>query len=119
VAAQPVAPAPLSTAGAVFQDVAELASGVRGRTRVLEQGHMDDGLWWAGSGLESVATWDEIVSGILDESRTPTLADVSDLDSPDIRRVRDTGGRVTLAIHACRKTVIAAINGPAVGIGRP
>ncbi|MFE5595687.1 crotonase/enoyl-CoA hydratase family protein [Streptomyces sp. NPDC056549] len=53
----------------------------------------------------------------LDESRTPTLADMTDLDGPDIRRVRDTGGRVTLAIHACRKPVIAAINGPAVGIG--
>ncbi|MFE9741309.1 crotonase/enoyl-CoA hydratase family protein [Streptomyces sp. NPDC006477] len=53
----------------------------------------------------------------LDESRTPTLADMSDLNSPDIRHVRDTGGRVTLAIHACRKPVIAAINGPAVGIG--
>ncbi|MEU9702639.1 enoyl-CoA hydratase-related protein [Streptomyces sp. NPDC047981] len=53
----------------------------------------------------------------LDESRTPTLADMDDLNSPDISRVRDTGGRVTLAIHACRKPVIAAINGPAVGIG--
>ncbi|MFC8822552.1 crotonase/enoyl-CoA hydratase family protein [Streptomyces rochei] len=53
----------------------------------------------------------------LDESRTPTYADMSDLNSPDIRRVRDTGGRVTLAIHACRKPVIAAVNGPAVGIG--
>ncbi|WP_093878485.1 crotonase/enoyl-CoA hydratase family protein [Streptomyces sp. TLI_105] len=53
----------------------------------------------------------------LDESRTPTLADMADLDSPDVCRVRDTGGRVTLAIHACRKPVIAAINGPAVGIG--
>lgn len=31
--------------------------------------------------------------------------------------VRDTGGKVTLAIHACPKPVIAAINGPAVGIG--
>lgn len=30
---------------------------------------------------------------------------------------RDGGGRVTLAIHRCRKPVIAAINGPAVGIG--
>lgn len=53
----------------------------------------------------------------LDESRTPTLADLADLSHPDISRVRDTGGRVTLAIHACRKPVIAAINGAAVGIG--
>jgi len=30
---------------------------------------------------------------------------------------RDGGGRVTLAIYACRKPVIAAINGPAVGVG--
>lgn len=53
----------------------------------------------------------------LDESRTPALAEMNDLNSPDINRVRDTGGRVTLAVHACRKPVIAAINGPAVGIG--
>ena len=31
--------------------------------------------------------------------------------------MRDTGGRVSLAIYACTKPVIAAINGPAVGIG--
>ena len=31
--------------------------------------------------------------------------------------VRDGGGRVTLRIYACLKPVIAAINGPAVGIG--
>lgn len=30
---------------------------------------------------------------------------------------RDGGGQVSLAIHACRKPVIAAINGPAVGVG--
>src|SRR5690606_1246343 len=37
---------------------------------------------------------------------------------PDIfHGVRDTGGRVTLAIFACTKPVIAAINGAAVGIG--
>lgn len=53
----------------------------------------------------------------LDESQTPTLADMQDLDDPRLERIRDTGGRVTLAIHACRKPVIAAINGAAVGIG--
>ncbi|MDI2030358.1 crotonase/enoyl-CoA hydratase family protein [Saccharopolyspora sp. TS4A08] len=53
----------------------------------------------------------------LDESKSPTLADMDDLSSPELSRVRDTGGRVTLAIHDCRKPVIAAINGAAVGIG--
>jgi enoyl-CoA hydratase/carnithine racemase len=55
----------------------------------------------------------------LDETQTPTLADMHErLDDPEIRDgVRDTGGRVTLAIYACTKPVIAAINGPAVGIG--
>ena len=53
----------------------------------------------------------------LDEDKAPTLADMTDLDDPDIARIRDTGGRVTLAIHDCRKPVIAAINGAAVGIG--
>jgi enoyl-CoA hydratase/carnithine racemase len=55
----------------------------------------------------------------LDESLEPTLADLQDrLDDPQIvAGVRDTGGRVTLAIYACTKPVIAAINGPAVGIG--
>ena len=53
----------------------------------------------------------------LDYSLTPTLADMKDLADPAIGKVRDSGGRVALAIHACRKPVIAAINGPAVGIG--
>ncbi|AXB41728.1 crotonase/enoyl-CoA hydratase family protein [Amycolatopsis albispora] len=53
----------------------------------------------------------------LDAERTPTLTDMDDLDNPDLARIRDTGGRVTLAIHDCRKPVIAAINGAAVGIG--
>jgi enoyl-CoA hydratase/carnithine racemase len=30
---------------------------------------------------------------------------------------RDGGGQVVLAIHNCRKVVIGAINGPAVGVG--
>jgi len=53
----------------------------------------------------------------LDESRQPSLADMTDLNDPRLERGRDTGGRVTLAVHDCRKPVIAAINGPTVGIG--
>ena len=34
-----------------------------------------------------------------------------------VRSHRDGGGRVALAIHRCRKPVIGAINGSAVGIG--
>lgn len=53
----------------------------------------------------------------LDESKNPRLEDMDNLASPELRQIRDTGGRVTLAIYACRKPVIAAINGAAVGIG--
>lgn len=55
----------------------------------------------------------------LDETQRPTLADLHDrYDDPAIvDGVRDTGGRVALAIHECRKPVIGAINGAAVGIG--
>jgi len=55
----------------------------------------------------------------LDEALTPTMADMRDrLTDEDIERgVRDTGGRVTLSIFNCKKPVIAAINGAAVGIG--
>ena len=55
----------------------------------------------------------------LDETLKPTLADMRDkLGDPAIEKgVRDTGGRVTLAIYNCAKPVIGAINGAAVGIG--
>jgi enoyl-CoA hydratase/carnithine racemase len=55
----------------------------------------------------------------LDEQADPTPADLRDrlTEEPFQSGVRDTGGKVTLAIHACPKPVIAAINGPAVGIG--
>lgn len=55
----------------------------------------------------------------LDESMTPTPAELDErFEDPDmIAGVRDTGGRVSLAIYACNKPVIGAINGVAVGIG--
>jgi enoyl-CoA hydratase/carnithine racemase len=55
----------------------------------------------------------------LDESQRPTLQDMQTrLDDPAILDgVRDTGGRVVLSIFDCKKPVIGAINGAAVGIG--
>lgn len=55
----------------------------------------------------------------LDETQRPTMADVTDrfVDPAIIDGVRDTGGRVSLAVYRCTKPVIAAINGAAVGIG--
>jgi enoyl-CoA hydratase/carnithine racemase len=55
----------------------------------------------------------------LDESLQPTLEDLhTRLDDPEIvAGVRDTGGRVSLAVYRCTKPVIGAINGAAVGIG--
>ena len=35
----------------------------------------------------------------------------------ELEHHRDGGGQVALALHQCRKPVIAAINGPAVGVG--
>ncbi|NYG55181.1 crotonase/enoyl-CoA hydratase family protein [Nocardioides perillae] len=55
----------------------------------------------------------------LDETVDPTPEDLRAhlTEAPYADGVRDTGGKVTLAIHDCRKPVIAAINGAAVGIG--
>ncbi|HJQ05973.1 MAG TPA: crotonase/enoyl-CoA hydratase family protein [Nocardioides sp.] len=55
----------------------------------------------------------------LDESLSPTPEEFRAAydEAPYDDGIRDTGGKVTLAIHALPKPVIAAINGPAVGIG--
>ncbi|MBP0438541.1 crotonase/enoyl-CoA hydratase family protein [Tianweitania sediminis] len=55
----------------------------------------------------------------LDEAMKPTLEDLEQRsDHPAILSgVRDTGGRVVLAIFNCKKPVIAAVNGVSVGVG--
>jgi enoyl-CoA hydratase/carnithine racemase len=55
----------------------------------------------------------------LDESQKPTMADMREhlTDTAIHEGVRDTGGRVVLSIFNCKKPVIGAINGAAVGIG--
>ena len=51
----------------------------------------------------------------LDESRTPTFEEMQAYEEMD--GVRDSAGKVTLAIYDCKKPVIGAINGAAVGVG--
>lgn len=54
--------------GATFADVADLVSGSRGRSRVLRDGEIEDGMWWAGQSqglIDSVATCREIVDSIV------------------------------------------------------
>lgn len=55
----------------------------------------------------------------LDESRCPDLDYARrEFGAPEQRDgIRDEGGRVSLAIFDCKKPIIAAINGAAVGVG--
>ena len=53
------------------------------------------------------------------EALNPSLEQLNTLwdDPAFVQGVRDTGGRVSLAVYECKKPVIGAINGAAVGIG--
>lgn len=55
----------------------------------------------------------------LNEALRPSLQDLKAHlnDSEIVKGVRDTGGRVVLAMFECKKPLIAAINGVAVGVG--
>ncbi|XVX21083.1 NAD(P)H-dependent flavin oxidoreductase [Actinomycetota bacterium] len=58
--------------GAKFEDIAELASGARARERVLTNGDLEDGMWWAGQcqGLiDEVLSCEEVVDQILHEAK--------------------------------------------------
>ncbi|MCR2815371.1 NAD(P)H-dependent flavin oxidoreductase [Microbacterium jiangjiandongii] len=57
--------------GSSFADVAALASGARGRERVLGNGQMEDGLWWAGQTqglIHEIDTVANVVGGIVREA---------------------------------------------------
>jgi len=60
-----------SRPGATFADVAELASGVRGRTAVLTGGDVEGGMWWAGQSqglVHEIDTCANVVAGIVAEA---------------------------------------------------
>jgi NADH:quinone reductase (non-electrogenic) len=53
---------------ATFDDVAQLASGVRGREQVLRDGDVEGGMWWASQAqglIDSVDTCHNVVTGIV------------------------------------------------------
>ncbi|WP_037144155.1 NAD(P)H-dependent flavin oxidoreductase [Rhodococcoides fascians] len=57
--------------GATFQDIAHLASGVRGREEVLTNGQMDDGLWWASQAqglIDEIDTCANVVSKVMTDA---------------------------------------------------
>lgn len=54
--------------GSAFADVAALASGARGRDRVLANGDMEDGVWWAGQTqglIHDIDTVENVVNRIV------------------------------------------------------
>ncbi|MGV9950009.1 NAD(P)H-dependent flavin oxidoreductase [Rhodococcus aetherivorans] len=54
--------------GATFADVSELASGIRGRQKVLTEGDIEGGMWWAGQSqglIDSVRPVADIVETIV------------------------------------------------------
>ena len=75
-----------------------------------------------GSGRAFCAGMDLGVGGNvfgLAEGLSPTLLELRERsDDPEIvKGVRDTGGRVALAMYDCLKPIVGAVNGVAVGIG--
>jgi nitronate monooxygenase len=60
-----------SQPGATFADIAHLAAGARGRERVLANGDMEDGVWWAGQSqglIHEVLSAREVVESVVAEA---------------------------------------------------
>jgi NADH:quinone reductase (non-electrogenic) len=54
-----------------FEDIADLASGARGRESVLREGRMDDGMWWTGQSqalVREVLSCRQVVDSIVAEA---------------------------------------------------
>jgi NAD(P)H-dependent flavin oxidoreductase YrpB (nitropropane dioxygenase family) len=70
--------------GATFADVAELASGTRGRAKVLQAGDMQGGMWWASQAqglIDSVDTCASVTATIVRDAEQILAARVRDLVS--------------------------------------
>lgn len=62
-----------SRPGATFADIAHLASGVRGRDRVLGAGDMEDGVWWASQAqglIHEVLSARAVVESVVEEAES-------------------------------------------------
>lgn len=73
---------------ATFDDIAPLASGARGRQRVLADGEMEDGMWWAGQTqglINSVESCEAVVRTIVEEAGSIITSRLASLIGPDAR----------------------------------
>jgi NADH:quinone reductase (non-electrogenic) len=74
-----------------FADIAELVSGKRGRSAVLEQGDVEGGLWWAGQTqglIHDVPSCAELIDRTIAEAEaiiSPRLTDLLNSPQPSVR----------------------------------
>lgn len=72
--------------GATFEDVAELASGARGRSEVLGAGNMEGGMWWAGQAqglIDEVDTCANVLNKIITDAEAIISERLPGLVQPD------------------------------------